>query len=694
MFTSTFIKPIMFPFFAIIIITFIFKAGTCFSTDHQQFTSCGVPFECGDIKASYPFWGFQRPVFCGHPGFELSCQYGSITSIQIMLDKYHVLAINEETQTLNLTRDDLLDGVCPQTSTNSTLDFALFEYLPTDQNITLFYGCSNLSIQVPSTSNFRCQSNGVVSDVYMVGFGPVPMVPELGVCNITVMIPVLQKAFQQLLNSVNVSNNSNSGGITLGTVLSQGFEVDWILDSTVCTDCIKSRGHCGYNTTLNQPVCYCRDKPYRTRCPATGKKSTLGRSLGIGFSATAGLVLIACIFFLVKGRKRKHLSFTSIIFCKGTSCNSTSKTGQEKGNMLFGAHIFTYNELNEATHHFDSTKELGGGGFGTVYYGKLRDKREVAVKRLFENNSKRLEQFSNEVEILTGLRHQNLVTLYGCTSRHSRELLLVYEFISNGTVADHLHGARANEGLLTWPIRMNIAIESADALAYLHASCIIHRDVKTNNILLDDNFNVKVADFGLSRLFSINVSHVSTGPQGTPGYVDPEYYQCFQLTDKSDVYSFGVVLMELISSKPAVDMDRHRYEVNLANMAVIKIRDNTLHELVDPSLGFETDCSARRMIILVSELAFRCLQQEKDTRPSMMEVLEVLRGIKCEGSKVGNAEEIDVPSEDILQLSISTSLESRTERNFSFSTTSLESTTPNTSFNSLSPLKSFGHEMS
>ena len=137
------------------------------------------------------------------------------------------------------------------------------------------------------------------------------------------------------------------------------------------------------------------------------------------------------------------------------------------------------------------------------------------MKRLYRHNYKRVQQFINEVEILAKLRHPNLVLLYGCTSTQSHDLLLVYEYIPNGTVADHLHGPEANPSLLTWPIRMNIAIETASALAYLHATEIIHRDVKTNNILLDHNFCVKVADFGLSRLLPNDVTHVSTAPQGT-----------------------------------------------------------------------------------------------------------------------------------------------------------------------------------
>ncbi|CAL5419228.1 unnamed protein product [Camellia sinensis] len=240
--------------------------------------------------------------------------------------------------------------------------------------------------------------------------------------------------------------------------------------------------------------------------------------------------------------------------------------------------------------------------------GKLQDGWEVAVKRLYEHNCKRVRQFMNEIQILTSLRHPNLVTLYGCTSRLSQELLLVYEYIPNGTVADHLHGDRANVGSLTWPIRMNIAIETASALAYLHASDIIHRDIKTNNILLDNNFCVKVADFGLSRIFPNDVTHVSTAPQGTPGYVDPEYHQCYQLTDKNDVYSFGVVLVELISSMPSIDITRHKQDINLSVLAINRIQNSTLDELVDPTLGFKSDSSIERTITSVAEVAFRCLQ--------------------------------------------------------------------------------------
>ncbi|KAL8044785.1 hypothetical protein ABFX02_08G068700 [Erythranthe guttata] len=459
----------------------------------------------------------------------------------------------------------------------------------------------------------------------------------------------------------------------------QGFSVNYTVPfRRLCSECGRLGGECGFDSVMSQLMCVCGDRP----CPfalalpperspnATegNRGSKLGTKIGlpIGGAVLAGIGLGWLIFYCRQRRKQRHqrlasrsteatskeitnpssskpLSTTlSTNFSTSVPSYPSSKSDLGRGSAYFGVQVFSYEDLEEATDSFNPSRELGDGGFGTVYYGVLSDGRIVAVKRLYENNFKRVEQFMNEVEILTRLRHKNLVVLFGCTSRRSRELLLVYEYIPNGTVADHLHGKRAGSGLLSWPVRLNIAIETAEALSYLHISDVIHRDVKTNNILLDNDFHVKVADFGLSRLFPNDVTHVSTAPQGTPGYVDPEYYQCYQLTEKSDVYSFGVVLIELISSLQAVDTNRHRHDINLANMAVNKIQNRALHELVDSSIGFETNVTVRRMATLVSELAFRCLQQDRETRPSMEEVVEALRGIKNEDMNSHRVDVVDI----------------------------------------------------
>ncbi|KAD7478824.1 hypothetical protein E3N88_01960 [Mikania micrantha] len=358
-----------------------------------------------------------------------------------------------------------------------------------------------------------------------------------------------------------------------------------------------------------------------------GKKDRLKHLLVIIGSVLISMLCFG-IFIIWCHRKNNPFSYVS-------SKNKSPK--HEDTNILScGVSIFSYEELEDATQNFDPSHELGDGGFGAVFYGKLQDGREVAVKKLHEHNYKRVQQFRNEVEILTKLRHPNLVVLYGCTSRLSRELLLVYEYVPNGTVADHLHGEQADPSKLTWPIRMNIAIDTAHALVYLHASEIIHRDVKTNNILLDHNFYVKVADFGLSRLIPNSVTHVSTAPQGTPGYVDPQYHQCYQLTEKSDVYSFGVVLIELISSMVAVDLNRSHDEINLANLALKRIRGSAIDQLIDPVLGSHMNPEIMNMITSVAELAFQCLQYHSEMRPTMNEVLDVLMDIQASGGTNAN----------------------------------------------------------
>ncbi|KAG6659833.1 hypothetical protein I3843_03G059900 [Carya illinoinensis] len=612
-------------------------------------SDCLQTFDCGPLKnLAYPF---TLRDDCGLPEFRLTCENDS-PELAVGSISYLILRLNQTEKTMTLARSDLWNNTCPHEFFNSTLNRDVFDYGKVNEDLTIYYGCSSNLTQRPSNL-FNCSIDGNPSSNAYFLVGPIPTDPILSVisCTVGVRVKILKTAAAELTNNRSM----------LREVLMEGFNVNY----STCANCLVSGGRCGFDSDLAQPICLCDNQP----CPAQDDKgksrtgSSLVVGLGVGGAGIVGLLLCFWIFFIMKRRKRlanesksKDLSTppstigvpaASINFSQSTPSYPFLKSDLEKGSTYFGAHIFSYEELEEATDNFDSSRELGDGGFGKVYYGKLRDGRVVAVKRLYENNFKRVEQFKTEVAILTRLRHQNLVTLYGCTSKRSQELLLVYEYIPNGTVADHLHGNRSNSSLLTWPIRLSIAIESAGALAYLHASDVIHRDVKTNNILLDENFRVKVADFGLSRLFPTDVTHISTAPQGTPGYVDPEYYQCYQLTDKSDVFSFGVVLIELISSLPAVDTNRQRHNINLANMAISKIQDHALDELVDPFLGFEKDYTVRRMTTSVAGLAFRCLQQDRDMRPSMDEVLEDLRRIQNEEIGVQKAEVVDISADDV-----------------------------------------------
>ncbi|KAK0595830.1 hypothetical protein LWI29_010400 [Acer saccharum] len=643
-------------FFIIITLLFVHVPTSVLAYD-DKYDECSAPLQCGNMNISYPFWGEDRSEYCGYPGFKVDCN-SDVPEINIAGRNYRVLKIDSPSKKVIVAIQDYWDNNCPKNSGNSTLNFTIFDYSPDTRNITLYFGCPVMSSPNEIWA-YRFNCSPVETNSNTANYFITYTSEYFGSCARNVQFSVSGSTIQSIERDPMSAN--------LNEVVRNGFGLQWYANNSLCDSCQQSNGLCGHDSDNSEFICYCTDQPHPYVCPNKAK-GNLSRGVVAGISAgSAAVGIIAVVFVLMIIRKRRKIaaqtktrdlqtlptsngttSTTTTSFSQSIPSYPSSKLDLERGmtSTYFGAHLFSYDELEQATHNFHPSKELGDGGFGVVYHGELKDGRSVAVKRLYENSLKRVEQFMTEIEILTKLRHPNLVTLYGCTSRHSRELLLVYEFIPNGTVADHLHGRNSNSGLLPWPVRLNIAVETADALAFLHTSDVIHRDVKTNNILLENNFRVKVADFGLSRLFPTDVTHVSTAPQGTPGYVDPEYYQCYQLTDKSDVFSFGVVLIELISSLEAVDTNRHRHDINLANMAVNKIQNQALSELVDQSLGFERDYAVRSMVTSVAELAFRCLQQDREIRPSMQEVVEVLKGIQDEHFRTQKPEVVDITTDD------------------------------------------------
>ncbi|KAK4367695.1 hypothetical protein RND71_011487 [Anisodus tanguticus] len=290
--------------------------------------------------------------------------------------------------------------------------------------------------------------------------------------------------------------------------------------------------------------------------------------------------------------------------------------------------VFQYKEIERATNNFSEKQRLGIGAYGTVYAGKLHSDEWVAIKKLRHRDPDGVEQVMNEVKLLSSVSHPNLVRLLGCCIENG-EQILVYEFMPNGTLAQHLQRERGSG--LPWTIRLTIATETAHAIAHLHSAMnppIYHRDIKSSNILLDYNFNSKVADFGLSRFGMTDDSHISTAPQGTPGYVDPQYHQNYHLSDKSDVYSFGVVLVEIITALKVVDFSRAYSEINLAAVAIDRIGKGHVDEIIDPFLEPHRDAWTLSSVHRVAELAFRCLAFHRDMRPSMTEVADELEQIR------------------------------------------------------------------
>ncbi|KAL2481588.1 Wall-associated receptor kinase-like 20 [Abeliophyllum distichum] len=277
--------------------------------------------------------------------------------------------------------------------------------------------------------------------------------------------------------------------------------------------------------------------------------------------------------------------------------------------------IFTGKEIKKANNDFAKENLLGSG-------------TDIAVKRAKPGNAKANYQVLNEVRILCQVNHRSLVGLIGCCVELEQPLL-IYEYISNGTLFDHLHGFHLRQRpQLNWLQRLTIAHQVDDGLAYLHSSAvppIYHRDVKTSNILLDDKLDAKVSDFVLSQLVELSerdCTHIYTSAQGTLGYLDPECYLNLQLTDRSDVYSFGVVLMELLTSKKAVDFNREEENVNLVVYMKRIVDEEKLMDVVDPVLKEGASKVELETIKAIGNLAEACLDERRQNRPSMKEVAE------------------------------------------------------------------------
>ncbi|CAA7017678.1 unnamed protein product [Microthlaspi erraticum] len=445
---------------------------------------------------------------------------------------------------------------------------------------------------------------------------------------------VIAPAFQNLteLRKLDLSNNSFTGGVPAFLASMKSLSIinlNWNDLTGPLPNVFHNREKNGLKLTAQGNPKLCAD--------ASCKKNNQNYVVAIVASVASVFIIVAVLILILVFRKKRATQVQQELPSTRPSIFTQTKR-------------FTYSEVIALTDNFE--RVLGEGGFGVVYHGSLNGTQPVAVKLLSPSSVQGYKEFKAEVELLLRVHHVNLVSLVGYCDEESH-LALLYEYAPNGDLKQHLSGERGGSPL-KWSSRLKIVIETAQGLEYLHTGSkppMIHRDVKTTNILLDEHFQAKLADFGLSRSFPIGgETHVSTAIVGTPGYLDPEYYRTNRLNEKSDVYSFGIVILEIITSRPVIQQTREK--PHIAAWVGHMLTKGDFENVVDPRLNREYEPTS---VWKALEIAMSCVNPSSEKRPNMSQVTNELKQcLTSENSRQGGRQDMDSRSSVEMSVSFNT----------------------------------------
>ncbi|XP_043708497.1 cysteine-rich receptor-like protein kinase 2 [Telopea speciosissima] len=472
----------------------------------------------------------------------------------------------------------------------------------------LRYGNYNFSQEVIGDSDtFVCGSSKNVSDETRFSDLTTQLVQNL-----------TSEAYQQMDYYKEGSVSVSSG------VSAYGIAQCWrSVNKSGCKDCLESArknivgclpGSDGKALNAGCFVRYSTEPFYMNVSSQNGSSSVAGNRLKVVLGSVFAVVAVIVIGGAIIILWAKRRSFSRF--------NNPDGSSEIIRSISESQLSFKYDVLRKATKEFDVGNKIGQGGYGTVYKGILPDGREIAVKRLFFNTRQWVDQFFNEVNLISGVQHKNLVKLIGC-SIEGPESLLVYEYLCNTSLDRFLYDPLRKKAL-DWGKRFDIIVGTAEGLTYLHEASeirIIHRDIKASNILLDERLRPKIADFGLARYFAEGQSHLSTGIAGTLGYMAPEYVVHGQLTEKADVYSYGVLILEVLTARKNTTSMSTTVGHYLMSQVWDHYTSETLMEMLDPAL--QGQCSEEQ-VVKVFTIGLLCTQASPSLRPPMRKVVEML----------------------------------------------------------------------